>query len=579
MGLLTSLVELRRDQSTLANPSDWLVDMLGGGTATRAGRRVTPDTALSNSAMWNAIRLVAGTIASLPLHLYRRLPAGGKERASDHRLHGLLHRSPNPRQTAYELMEMLAGHVELRGNAYARIEADRRGQVVALWPLHPGRVNIYLAPDDRLWYEYTTRRGERVPLKDDEVLHLRGFSSDGVTGLSPVGVLREAFGVALAAEEHAAAFYGNGTQPGGVLRHPGRLTDKAHKRLVEAWNARHQGSANAWKPAILEEGMEWTSVGMSAKDAQFLETRRFQVEEVARIMDVPPHMLKSMERATFSNIEHQDIAFLKHSMRRRLVAIEQRLNMVLLLEREREDYFFEFLVDGIQRGDTKTRYDAYAVGRNWGWLSADDIRELENMNPLPNGQGKIYLMPTNMLPAGSMPAGGADPAKALPAGDPDQKNPDDPDEGDGDRSLRAAELLDAYEPVFVDAFQRATRKELSALQRRAAGGADAGALVAGHETFWREHEETVAEQLMPAMSALLRAVRGVAGDTGVQAVALARAAAVREHEDSSRLVLRALADQDPVHLPYADWRESRARSAFARERPLLLSALCSEVTS
>lgn len=571
MGLLTSIAESRATQpSGLANPSGWLIDMFGG-LATRAGRRVTPDTALTNSAVWNAVRILAGTLASLPLFIYRRTANGGKERAVDHPLHRLLHTAPNPQQTSYEWREMIGGHLELRGNAYTLIENNRRGEVTALWPLHPARMSVLVDRDDQLWYAYQPKSGERQVFKEEEIIHNRGFSLDGIMGVSPIGLMREGIGVALAAEEHAASFYGNGTLPGGVLTHPKTLSTEAQMRLQESWEKRHSGVGKAWRPAILEEGMTWTTVGMSAKDAQFLESRKFQIEEMARVFDMPLHMLKAMDRSTFNNIEHQDIAFMKHTMRRRLVALEQRMNVSLLLERERKEYFCEFLVDGVLRGDQKSRYEAYAIGRQWGWLSADDVREYENQNALPEDKGKIYLTPGNMMPAGEQPA----PAK--PAAAPNADPPEDPvddDEDDEDDDKRARRYLDAYEPVLLDAFARASRKELIALERRSRTGGDAGDVLAWHAQFWREHELTVAEQLMPAISGLLRTMHGVRTEDALRAVAIARAAAVREREASIASHRELLATSPAVSSEdLIEWHNARASRALERERSSLLSAL------
>lgn len=575
MGLLTSIAESRATQpSGLANPAGWLIDMFGG-IATRSGKRVTPDTALTNSAVWNAVRILSGTLASLPLFIYRRTPNGGKERAVDHPLHRLLHTSPNPQQTSYEWREMMGGHLEVRGNAFTYIESDRRGQVTALWPLHPARTTVLIDRDDQLWYEYQPKSGPREVFKEEEIIHNRGFSLDGIMGMSPIGLMREGIGVALAAEEHAASFYGNGTLPGGVLKHPKTLSPEAQKRLQDAWEKRHTGPGKAWRPAILEEGMEWTTVGMSARDAQFLESRKFQIEEIARVFDVPLHMLKSMDRSTFNNIEHQDIAFVKHSMRRRLVAIEQRFNFSLLLERERDEYFCEFLVDGILRGDQKSRYEAYAIGRQWGWLSADDVREYENQNALPEDKGKIYLTPGNMMPAGEQPP--APKPAATPKTDPpaDVVDEDDDEDDDEDKAKeRATRYLEAYEPVLLDAFARASRKELIALERRSRTSGDAADLAAWHATFWREHESTVADQLMPAISGLLRTMHGVRTEDALRAVAIARAAAVRERESSIASHRELLANTPAVTSEdLIEWHNARASRALERERSSLLSAL------
>ena len=241
-------------------------------------------------------------------------------------------------------------------------------------------------------------------LTDDRVWHLRGLSNDGLDGYSPISLMRQAIGLSMAAEKFGAKFFGNDARPGGILLHPGQLGDEAAKRLTETWESRHGGLSGAHRVAVLEEGLSYKEIGIPPDDAQFLETRKFQVNEIARIYRIPPHMLADLERATFSNIEHQSIDFVTHTIRPWLVRWEQSIKQNLMVPADRDRYFAEFLVDGLLRGDTKSRYEAYAIGRQNGWFSADDIREMENLNPLPDGKGEEYLIPLNMIPAGSAPA-------------------------------------------------------------------------------------------------------------------------------------------------------------------------------
>lgn len=565
-GPLTSFVARRAAQSSGASPADWLVSAFGGRRSA-SGQSVTADSALTNTAVWNAVRILSGAIAGLPLILYERRPDGGKERAVNHPLYSLLHDAPTDRLTSFEWREMLAGHLELRGNAYAYIEHDRRGVVTALLPLHPDRMSLLVAPDDTLWYKYQPRVGPQITFKEEEILHFRGFSSDGYVGKGPIEVAREAIGVAMAAEEHTAKFYANDATPGGILKHKGKLTQEAYDRLKKSWDARFGGSGNAWKAAILEEGMEWTSMTMSRKDAQYIETRKFQIEEIARIFDIPPHMLKSMDRATFTNIEHQGIEFVIWALRGRLVRIEQRLNKSLLLESEQKRYFFEFLVDGLLRGDMKTRYEAYNLGRNGGWFSVDDIREIENMNPLPNGQGKIYLQPLNMVdakqdPKKQDPAPEPKPAAAAADDDDDEEDPED----------LTARMLAASVPVLTDAFARALRKELLASRRQLERSADPVEFVAWHETFWRDHQGMLTELLLP----VLRMVTAAADSAGAEPLvrALAAAAVERERGDARASVTATAAEgREALTTLFTAWESSRAAAAAQRERSAILSTL------
>lgn len=570
LGPLGSLVARRSASSGLATPNEWLVSMFGG-RASATGQSVTAESALTNTAVWNAVRILSGAIAGLPLILYKRRADGGKERAVDHPLYWLLHDAPTGRLTSFEWREMLAGHLELRGNAYAYIDHDRRGKIIALPPLHPDRMTVLIAPDDSLWYKYQPRLGPQLTFKAEEILHLRGFSSDGYVGKGPIEVAREAIGIALAEEEHTARFYANDASPGGVLKHKAKLSDQAYERLKASWEARFAGSGNSWKPAILEEGLEWQSMTMTRRDAQYIETRKFQVEEIARIFDIPPHMLKSMDRATFTNIEHQGIEFVIWALRNRLVRMEQRLNMSLLLEREQGTYFFEFLVDALLRGDTQNRYQAHKIGREGGWLSADDVREIENMNPLPDGQGKIYLQPLNM-------ADTKDPTKdpTTPKPKPDAVLPQDPaaaaDDEEDPEDL-TARLLAASVPVLTDAMARALRKELLAGRRQLERSSDPAEFVAWHETFWRDHAQMLTECLLP----VLRMLTGAGAPATAQEPlvrALVAAAVERERGDARAQVTAAAADgREAIGTLFTAWEASRAASAAQRERSAILSTL------
>ncbi len=398
MGLLTRAFERR---SNLANPDPWLVSLMGG-PMTAAGMRVNPDTAMRFTAVYGAVRILAETVATLPLIVYRRLPNEGKERATDYFLYRLLHDQPNEEQTRTEFVEMLQGHLALRGNAYAQIDR-KAGQPARLVPLHPDRVEVERDRTGGLVYKVTPDFGGQYQLRRQagEVMHIRGLSSDGVTGLNPIELFRESVALGLAYEEYSARLFGNGANLQGVLETPQAMSDTALKRFREMWQQNYGGLANSGKTAILENGMKWQAIGMRPADAEFIASRKFQVTEIARIFRVPPHMLADLERATFSNIEHQSLEFIRDTIRPWLVRWEQALTRDLIPAEDRDKYFVEFLIDGLMRGDLKSRYDSYAIGRNNGWLSANDIRRLENMNPLPPEQGDVYLIPLNMVQSGS----------------------------------------------------------------------------------------------------------------------------------------------------------------------------------
>lgn len=391
-GILASLLSAERRAQI---PPDLLALRSVSGYQTAAGVTIRPDTAMQSAAVFACVRVISETVASLPLILYRRVRGGGKVRAWDHPLYRVLHDIANPEMTAFDARETLVGHAALWGNAYAEIEYNSAGEVVAIWPLRPDRTHMERREDGSLWYVTELQDGKRVGLPSYRVWHTRGFF-----GLSPILEARNAVGLALAAEEYGARFFSNDSRPGGVLKHKGRLSPEAAKRLKESWEAAHSGLSYAHRVAVLEEGVEWQSIGIPPEDAQYLETRKFQVNEIARLFRVPPHLIGDLDRATFSNIEQQSIEFVVHCIRPWLVRFEQSAWRDLLTESERETLFCEHLVDGLLRGDIESRYRAYAIGRQWGWLSVDEIRARENMNPLPEGAGKEYLVPLNMVPAG-----------------------------------------------------------------------------------------------------------------------------------------------------------------------------------
>lgn len=495
MGFLTSLVEPRARVGPTASPAsgaDWL-NLLLGGASTASGISVTADSAMRATAVWRAVNIIAGSLATMPLRL---MTVAGNQRAQDrdHPLHRVLTQDTNERQTAPEFLEMMAGHLELRGNAFAVVESDRRGRVTALWPLHPDRITIYVANDGRqLTYTYRPKRGgQEIPYRADEILHLRGFSTDGIVGLSPIGVAAEAVGTALAAEQHAAAFFGNSASPSGVLVSKKALSKEAKLKLKEAWEARFKGRG-AHRVAVLEEDLSWQQIGMTSRDAQFLETRKFQIDEVARLFGVPPHMLGSLERSTWNNVEQQGIDFVTHCLRPRAVKIERRLESTLLLGRERPTHQIRFNLAALLRGDQESRFKAYGLGRQWGWLSVDDIRELEDLNPLPDGKGQNYLQPANMVVAGAPAPPASPPAEPPPPPPP----PAGADDDDGDEARHAAALV-ATLPVFRDAVGRAWRKLVRIGQREF----QRTGLPSGHGEFLRPHEDDVRDMLRPAVESL-----------------------------------------------------------------------------
>jgi HK97 family phage portal protein len=396
MGILSSLKNISISRS---NPRDPVVaDWWGLGRQSAAGVNVTPDRAMQIVGVYACIRILSESVAMLPLHLYRTQKKQGRrisQIADDIPLYGVLHDQPNRYQTSFEFREMMTGHVALRGNAYAKIIPAPANPVAELIPLHPDRVMPF-KHNDNIVYRYQPENGETEYLLSQEVFHLRGLSSDGLVGIDPISQAREALGVAVASEEFGARFFGNNTVIGGTLEHPAELSDKAYKRLVEEFERRHMGSMNAHRPAILEEGMKWSALGIEPEKAQFLETRKFQITEIARMFRIPPHMLADLERATFSNIEQQSMDFVVNTLMPWLIRWEQAIQRCLMTSSARRNLYPKFKVQGLLRGDTKTRYESYqmAAGGQAPWMTRNEIRIMEDLNPL-DGLDEM-MQPLNM---------------------------------------------------------------------------------------------------------------------------------------------------------------------------------------
>lgn len=365
--------------------------------AAASGKNVTEETAIQISTVYACVRVLAETIASLPLNVYESDGKGGSRIAEKHPLEYLLHDAPNEEMTSFIWREQMMTQILLRGNSYSQIVRSGKTAILSIYPLLSSNMTVDRDDSGALTYEYQTSDGDTITLSPAEVLHIPGMGFDGIMGYSPIALMKTTLGLTLAAEEYGSKVFGNGATPAGVLTHPNRLKDPG--KLRSAWNAAYGGSANAGKIAILEEGMKFERISMPNNEAQFLETRKFQVSEICRIYRVPPHMVGDLEHATFSNIEHQSISFAVHTIRPWLVRIEQSMNKALFGENERGKYFVKFNMDGLMRGDYKSRMEGYAIARQNGWMSADDIRGLENLNPIGAEKGgEEYLVNGNMIP-------------------------------------------------------------------------------------------------------------------------------------------------------------------------------------
>ena len=372
---------------------------MGGSSA---GKAVTERSAMQMTAVYSCVRILAEAVAGLPLHYYKYEDDGSKKKAIDSNLYHLLHDEPNPEMSSFVFRETLMTHLLLWGNAYAQIIRNGKGEIVALYPLMPNKMTVDRDENGILYYSYQRSQEEgkeagTVILRTKDVLHIPGLGFDGLVGYSPIAMAKNAIGLAIATEEYGAKFFANGAAPSGVLEHPGTIKDPA--RLRENWNSTFGGSANSGKVAVLEEGMKYTPISISPEQAQFLETRKFQINEIARIFRVPPHMVGDLEKSSFSNIEQQSLEFVKYTLDPWIIRWEQSLNRTLLNQEEKKTYFFKFNVEGLLRGDYQSRMQGYATARQNGWMSANDIRELENLDKISaEDGGDLYLINGAMLP-------------------------------------------------------------------------------------------------------------------------------------------------------------------------------------
>lgn len=368
--------------------------------ATSSGVEVNAQTAMSDTAVFQAVRVLAEGAAMLPFVLYERTGAETRSRATNHSLFRVLRNQANPELTAFEHIEWVQSSAVVRGNGYSEIQRDRSGRIVALWPLLSNKMQKLERRGSALWYIYRLRMPngveKDVALPSRNVLHIKGFAAGGLLGLHPINTCRDAIGVKLALRVYLGKFFSNGANLKGVLQHPGKLSEPAHARLKKDVTAQYENLTNAHRTMILEEGMSWHQSGVSPEDAQAIESNVYSVQEVARIFNTRPHFLMELSRATFSNIEAQGIEHVVYTMGPWLVRWEQRADMSLLSESEKGQFFTEFLRDALLRGTTKERFEAYSIARQNGWMSGDDIRARENMNPLPNEEGKVFWAPLNM---------------------------------------------------------------------------------------------------------------------------------------------------------------------------------------
>lgn len=397
--------------ATLREPEWWR--QMPAFSPSISGHTVTPETALSVSAVYACVLILAESVASLPMSVYRRLPDGGKEVAANHRVHTLLHVAPNDEQTAFEAIEFRMACLGMRGNAYGALVVNGRGDVMEIQPLRPQHMRLDRDSAGRLVFDYQEPGASRTYAKD-RIWYTRGFGTDGVTGLSPIGAHREAVGFAMTLNEHGSRMYANGAQVGTVIEVPGEWSDTAFTNFQKDFTENHGGRINVNKTLVLEGGAKVSSVGMNAVDAEFIASQKMQIAEIARIFRIPLHMLNELDKATFSNIEHQSLEFVTRTLLPWLKRIEDSANRDLFGPLERGKYFVKFNLDALLRGDIKSRYEAYQIAVTNGWMNRNEVRLLEDLNPA-EGLDE-FLSPMNMQGAEE-----AEPEEATEATAPDNK--------------------------------------------------------------------------------------------------------------------------------------------------------------
>jgi HK97 family phage portal protein len=398
MGFLSAFETRSSALSGLEKPSRWLTDAFSS-TKSWGGPSVSVNSALQLSAVKACVELLSQTLATVPLMTYERLERG-KQRAVNHPLWPLLHDQPNPELDSFHFREAAMFHLLMWGNFYAEIVRNGRGEITALWPLLPWNMMVFRDYVDReLIYRYIIPGGSQVDFKPWQILHVAGFGYDGLVGFSPIQMMmRDTLSIGQSLQEHAGRFFSQGASLNGVIEHPKTLSTEAKKGLKEDIRENYSGLSRSQRIMVLDEGMKYQQASVPPDQAQFLESRKFSIGEIARIFHVPPHLVGDLEKATFSNIEQQGIEFVVHTMMPWFARWEAAILTRCMTPMEQKRFYVEFLADGLLRGDMKSRYDSYAVGRNNGWMSVNEIRERENMNPVDGGDE--YLRPLNMVPVG-----------------------------------------------------------------------------------------------------------------------------------------------------------------------------------
>lgn len=556
-------------RTTLRDPEGWFVDALTGGRTSASGEVVNPSTALGLSAYFAAIRAISEDVGKVPLPVFKRGKGQDKERQTKHTTHILLNRSPNPDMSAMDWRQTITSHALSYGNGYSEIVRNKAGIAMRLWPLSPTSVKPERIDNDgTLVYRVTRNPGEKqVVLDQSQVFHLRGLGFDGILGYSIATLAKQSIGLGLATEKSGAAFFGNSSRPDGLLLAPEGKTigKKGKENLKEAWEEAYGGAGNAHKTAVLEGGMKWQSISIPNEDAQWIETRQFNVSDIARWFRVPPHKLQDLLRGTFSNIEHQSIEYVTDTLSSWFKRWEGEIQRKLIPESEQSTTFAEHIAEGLLRGDINTRYTAYATARMNGWLSVNEIRALENMNSI-GPEGDVYMAPLNMVPAEQF---GEEPEPVVPALPPPPDNTNENGNENSNETISASlpqKLAETNLPLLTAAYERALRIEIDKVQRAAKNGGPQKLI----GTFYAGELKNLQDSLDEAVSAycgsVWAAMKGTPLTGEVHSVIRLRIVdMVNRHTDRSTTDITAaveLGDYEPM---LEVWRGDRALTVARTE--------------
>lgn len=542
--------------------SDWGVQSaVWGGARTASGIDVNEWTALQFSVVWACVNRISSDVGKIPLHMYRRTGEQARTRETKHPAARVVSRAANGSQlTPFQFRETLQAHMLVFGNAFAEIERTGSGAPIGLHPLSPTRMRL-TCKDGRIQYHYRRTNGQEREMPSADILHLRGLGYDGRVGYSVIRMAMESIGAAIAAERFGAHFFGNSAMPTVLLTHPGRLDDEETvKRLKGSW--KDTFGADGTDPmgvAVLEEGMKAERLSIPPEEAQFLETRQFMIPEICRWFGVPPHKVGDLSRATFSNIEQQDLMYLGDTLMGWLVRWQQQMHLALLTSQEQDEYFFEFDNNAFVRADVMARHQAYAIARQNGWMNADEIRARENLNPLPDGQGQVYTVQSNMTTAAAIAA-----APTTPVAPPPE--PPAPEPAKKKRAAAIDAAIRAVSPLVAAAYLPLHRIESDRARRAAKRGEMANHVA----TFYAgQNIEHVRSALMPIAEAITHMLAGALGEVRVPLPASVNPVAERAMARS----VQALTSPNP-EASLADWESGvRANRDAAEDAKTLVHAI------